>query len=115
MISVVHDIWRWCHRHMGGRIYNGLTGKKKTVVVQVCVYTLVVFVFDKYWEGGTIMEMVMVDWYQTTLYTRVLVNATNWMKKSPIPRCTFLHQYYIFSLDHYTQHPFNLAVGYIYI
>ena len=35
----------------------------------------------------------VMDWFQTTLYTRVIVNATRQMKKSPILRCTFFHQY----------------------
>ena len=35
------------------------------------------------------------DWFQMTLYTRVIVNITKRMKKSPILGCTFLHQYLI--------------------
>ena len=34
----------------------------------------------------------LVDMSQMTLYTRVLVNITKRMKKTPILRCIFLHQ-----------------------
>ena len=33
------------------------------------------------------------DWFQMTLYTRVIVNITKRMKKAPVLQCTFLHQY----------------------
>ena len=47
---------------------------------------------------GVVSKMV-----QTTLYTRVLVNTTKRMEKSPILRCTFIHHYLVFLLAHYTQ------------
>ena len=34
-----------------------------------------------------------MDWFQKTLYTRVLVNITKLPKQGPILRCTFLHRF----------------------
>ena len=38
------------------------------------------------------------DWFQTTLNTRVLVNVTKFIKKSPILRCVFLQNVLVFFL-----------------
>ena len=35
------------------------------------------------------------EWLQITLYIRVLVNVTKWMKKAPILCCTFLTNYFL--------------------
>ena len=40
-----------------------------------------------------------LHWFQTTLYTRVLLNVIKRMKKSPILLCTFLRQYLIFLIS----------------
>ena len=37
----------------------------------------------------------IMGWLHTAMYTRLLINVTKQMKKSPIWRCTFLHQYLI--------------------
>ena len=45
---------------------------------------------NPYWHGYKPLTMY---WFQTKLYTLVLVNVTKRMKKSPILRCMLLHQY----------------------
>ena len=55
---------------------------------------------------------IILDWLQTKLYTRVLVNVTKRMKKAPILRCIFIHQYLIFfKLALYTHNAFKNVVG----
>ena len=46
-------------------------------------------------KSGFYMVERVVDIFQTTMYTRLLLNFTKWMKKLPILRCTFLHQFLI--------------------
>ena len=55
---------------------------------------------------------IILDWLQTKLYTRVLVNVTKLMNKAPILRCIFIHQYLIFlKLALYTHNAFKNVVG----
>ena len=52
-----------------------------------------------------------LDWFQATMYTRVLLNVTKLMKKPQILWITFLDQYLDFLLSRYTQHTFRKAMG----
>ena len=54
-----------------------------------------------------------VDWLQTTLYIRVLVITKKRMKKAPIFRCTFLHQYLVINKQNSLLHPspFQKCIG----
>ena len=53
-----------------------------------------------------------LDWFQTTLHTRVLVKTTKLIKKAPILWCTLLHQYLeLLKNLPLHQHTFKNAVG----
>ena len=41
---------------------------------------------EKYWN---INRKIQIDWFQMTLYTRVLVNITKLMKKNPFGGASF--------------------------
>ena len=52
-----------------------------------------------------------LDWFQMTLYKRVLVNITKQMKKAPIWRCIFLYQYLILKTSPVHLAPILFLVG----
>ena len=62
----------------------------------------------------TIFMEFNIEWFQTTLCTRVLVTATKPMKKAPILLCTFLHQYLIFLIIPLHPPPFQRQSGTIF-
>ena len=54
----------------------------------------------------------MMDWFQMTLYTGLIVNVTKRMNKAPIFPCTFLHQYFL--IAYHTQPPLKNLVGWFF-
>ena len=59
---------------------------------------------------------IIIDWFQTKLYTRVIVNITKRMKKHPFWGARFSINFWVQrKLPRYTQHPFINLVGWIFI
>ena len=57
--------------------------------------------------------IITTEWFQTTLYTRVLANITKWMKNTHLAIHVSPSIFGILwkQLSHYTHHPFKNAVG----
>ena len=61
-------------------------------------------------------DMILrTDWFQTTLYTRLLLNFTKRAKKNPFCSAHSSINIWVFQWSHYTQKPFKNVVVYLFI